>query len=220
MKDIQTIFFDFDGVILESVDIKGWAFGKLFEDAPEYVDEIVAFHYADGGMSRFDKFRYIYKNILRKPLPHKKFEKLCEDFAGLVYNRVLECEFVPGAKKFLQKYYKKIPLYIISGTPQEEIVNIVKAKRLDPYFKDVFGAPTTKGQWAKRIIDERDLDPTEVIFIGDAISDYRAAKENGLFFIARVKNLANNPFNDKKIDFKINDLFELNRFIAYNGLIR
>ena len=68
MKPIDAIFFDFDGVILESVDIKGWAFGKLFESYPEHVDEIVAFHFANGGMSRFDKFRYIYKNILNKKM--------------------------------------------------------------------------------------------------------------------------------------------------------
>lgn len=66
MKPIDAIFFDFDGVILESVDIKGWAFGKLFENYPQHVDEIVAFHFANGGMSRFDKFRYIYKKYLKK----------------------------------------------------------------------------------------------------------------------------------------------------------
>ena len=57
MKDIKAIFFDFDGVILESVDVKGWAFGKPFEAYPQYVDEIVAFHHRNGGMYRFDKFR-------------------------------------------------------------------------------------------------------------------------------------------------------------------
>ena len=57
MKSVDAIFFDFDGVILESVEVKGWAFGRLFENHPEHVDEIVAFHHANGGMSRFDKFR-------------------------------------------------------------------------------------------------------------------------------------------------------------------
>jgi len=66
MKEIQAVFFDFDGVILESVDIKGWAFGKLFEKQhPEHVDEIVAFHHANNGMSRFEKFRNFYKNNFR-----------------------------------------------------------------------------------------------------------------------------------------------------------
>ena len=78
MKKIEAIFLDFDGVILESVEVKGWAFGKLFEDHPEHVDKIVAFHHANGGMSRFDKFRYIYKKMLKEPLPEKQFEALCE----------------------------------------------------------------------------------------------------------------------------------------------
>jgi len=61
---VKQSFLILMGVILESVDIKGWAFGGLFEAYPEYVDEIVIFHHANRGMSRFDKFRYIYKNIL------------------------------------------------------------------------------------------------------------------------------------------------------------
>lgn len=36
MKKFEAIFLDFDGVIHESVDVKGWAFSKLFEDYPEF----------------------------------------------------------------------------------------------------------------------------------------------------------------------------------------
>ena len=57
---INSIIFDFDGVILESVSVKTAAFRQLFSFAPEHVDEIVQYHLDNGGMSRFDKFRYIY----------------------------------------------------------------------------------------------------------------------------------------------------------------
>ena len=45
MKQIDAIFFDFDGVILESMNIKGWAFEKLFEKYPEHIEKIVEFHH-------------------------------------------------------------------------------------------------------------------------------------------------------------------------------
>lgn len=213
MKDIQAIFFDFDGVILESVDIKGWAFGELFEGYPEYVDEIVAFHHANSGLSRFDKFRHIYKNILQKPLSGEEFERLCGDFSKLVYHRVLLCDFVPGAMEFLEKYYDKIPLFVISGTPQEEILKIINVKDLDKYFNAVFGSPTPKGVWVKRMIEEQNLDAKKVIYVGDAISDLNAAKENGLFFIARIKDSENDILKGKKVDARITDLYELDKFI-------
>ena len=39
MKEVEAIFFDSDGVILESIYVKGCAFGKLFGDYPEHVEE-------------------------------------------------------------------------------------------------------------------------------------------------------------------------------------
>ena len=56
---LTDIILDFDGVILESVSVKTEAFRTLFSFVPKHVDEIVQFHIDNGGMSRFDKFRYI-----------------------------------------------------------------------------------------------------------------------------------------------------------------
>ena len=55
---IKAIFFDFDGVILESVSIKGDVFQKLFADYPEHLAEILNYHLENGGVSRYDKFEY------------------------------------------------------------------------------------------------------------------------------------------------------------------
>lgn len=213
MKKVKAILLDFDGVILESVDVKGWAFGKLFENYPEHVDEIVAFHFANGGMSRFDKFRYIYKNFLKEPLPEHKFNELCRKFSALSFERVLNCRFVPGAQEFLEKYHKKTDLYIVSGTPQEEIVRVVEAKGLSKYFKGVHGSPTPKGFWAKEIIEGKQLNVNEVFFVGDAMSDYRAAEDNNIMFVARIME-EKDIFQDKKVYCKVKDLFELDLFLC------
>ena len=217
MKGIQAIFFDFDGVILESVSVKGWAFGKLFERYTEQVDEIVTFHYANGGVSRFDKFRYIYKNILKKELSAVELERLCESFSNLVYKRVLECNFVPGTKAFLDKYYKPISFYIISGTPHEEIVKIVDAKGLSRYFKGVFGSPTGKSEWTKKIICDNHFDQKRVVFVGDTLSDYEAATENGVHFVARIANDNGKLFDGVGIKYFLSDLILLNEKIGQIG---
>jgi len=214
MKPVDAIFFDFDGVILESVDIKGWAFGKLFESYPENVNEIVSFHIANGGMSRFDKFRYIYKNILNKPLLDKEFDSLCLKFSDLVFKRVLKCEFVPGALEFLEKHYKSKNFYIITGTPQEEIEEIVYSRGLGKYFKGVYGSPTDKVFWVKKIITEEKLKRETTIFVGDAMSDYNAAKENHLKFVGRITEDNKDIFKNKSVDYEVCDLFEFDELLT------
>ena len=213
MNKIEAIILDFDGVILESVNVKGWAFGKLFEDYPDHVNDIIDFHYENGGMSRFDKFRYIYKSILQKPLPSIEFERLCKNFSLLVYKRVVESDFVPGAFEFIKKYSVKLSLFIISGTPHDEIAKIVKEKGLDSYFIGVFGSPVSKSAWTRKILEKENLDCRKVLFVGDSMSDYQAAIENCLVFVARFNSNQQDVFRDKKIDYKVSDLFELDMLL-------
>ncbi len=214
MRSIQAVFLDFDGVIIESVDIKGLVFGRLFNQYPEHVDEIVAYHHANGGVSRFEKIRYIYKEILKQQLTEKQFNRLCNDFSRLVFQRVLECDYVPGALEFLDKYCHKVPLFVVSGTPHEEIAEIVKAKKIDNYFRGVFGSPTSKGEWVKKILQEKKTAPQKTLFVGDAMSDYNAALENHVPFVARIKDPEDNIFRDINIETSITDLFSLHELVA------
>lgn len=85
---IRAIIFDFDGVILDSVDIKTKAFARLFEEhGPEVVEQVVADHLAQCGISRFRKFAHIYENILHRPMPDGESERLGEKFSALVLTK-------------------------------------------------------------------------------------------------------------------------------------
>ena len=78
----RAIVFDFDGVIIESFDIKTQAFRELFKDSDK-VDKIVEYHKQNGGVSRYKKFRYIYREILKQPLDDKTFNDLGERFSTM-----------------------------------------------------------------------------------------------------------------------------------------
>lgn len=182
----RAIILDFDNVILESVDAKTDAFRELFSKYPQHVDEIVQFHLDNKGMSRFEKFRYVYKHILRQPLTEQKFQKLCDDFNQLVFQKVLQSPFVPGAKEFIERYWSKCALYVVSATPQEEMHSIVAKLGISRYFKDVLGSPMGKDENTKRVIAEGGYKLKEVLFIGDARHDYEAAIAAGCDFIGRV----------------------------------
>ncbi len=209
MMSIQAAFLDFDGVILESIEVKAWAFKKLFEEYPQQVDKIVSYHMENGGISRFVKIKYIYEKILKQPLSEERFQRLCQKYSDLVFERVLQCEFVKGAKKFLDKHYRQIPLFIVSGTPQEEIREIVERKGLSRYFQGVFGSPNSKDYWVSKILSESQFLGRQTIFIGDAKSDYEAAKHGGCIFFARILPGGEDVFKGKDIDYRIKDLIEL-----------
>jgi len=184
---IKVLIFDFDGVIAESVDVKTQAFRQLFQDNyPSKTKQIVDFHLANGGMSRFDKFRHIYKNILKEELSENLFKALCDRFNRLVVDDVIACPGVKGVNDFLEKYSPKMPMYIVSATPDAEIKEIVAKRSLSKYFLEVFGSPTKKADIIKAILLKHSLTPKEAIFIGDSSNDYQASLEANVFFAARI----------------------------------
>ena len=110
-------------------------------------------------------------------------------------------------------FYKKTNFYIISGTPQDEIEHIVEARGLSKYFHGVYGSPTGKAFWANKIIMQEKLNCETTIFIGDAMSDYEAAKKNGLIFVARINDENSDIFEGKSVDYKVCDLFEFDKLL-------
>jgi len=183
---LKAIIFDFDGVIAESVNVKTQAFRILFKDYPQHLKDIIHFHVKNGGMSRFDKFRHIYKNIIKRPLSEDKFNKLCQQFSNLVVEKVVIAPFVEGAQQLLDKCLGRYKLFVISATPEKEIKNIIKRRNLGRYFVDIFGSPAKKCDLIRNILRNNNYSLEEVVFVGDSVNDFQAAKDAGIFFIARA----------------------------------
>ena len=113
---IRGIAFDFDGVLAESVGVKTKAYARLFEEHGEgVVSRVVDYHLKNGGISRFDKFRVIYREILNKPLSEKKFQTLCDEFSNIVVDEVVAAPWVEGARKFLENNKNRYLFFIVSG---------------------------------------------------------------------------------------------------------
>jgi HAD superfamily hydrolase (TIGR01549 family) len=192
----EAVFFDFDGVILDSVDVKTKAFAKMFREyGPEVEEKVVEYHLDNGGVSRFDKFRYYYKNILYKPINQNEIDELSEQFSRLAVGGVLASPFIPGARKSLEELRNdNVPCYIVSATPHEEINLIVEKKELKGYFKEVHGSPRKKWEICQEIINRKNYNPQNCLFIGDAMSDYEAAQKSDVCFLGIVKEDENPPF--------------------------
>lgn len=210
--------FDFDGVIVESNDLKNQAWGELFAaDYPQHVDEILRFQLENVGLSRYDKFPVIYRDILGIPFPDGEMERLDREFSRLVVDGVLACELVPGARPFLERRQLSYLLYVASATPELEVREIVRRRGLAELFTDVYGSPATKAQILRRIAAENGLTPREVLFVGDARNDLEAAQEADTWFVGRIRNGEPNPFADEIEVPLVEDLAELN--LEWNELV-
>jgi len=209
----DAVIFDFDGVICESIEVKKEAFRKLFQDHPQYLNQIVEYHMINGGISRYEKFKTIYRDFLKLELTEEKSKELGRRFSEYAYDLVLNSEFVRGAFDFLEKYYQKLPLFIVSGTPHEEMELIVKKRDLNKYFKGVYGSPTKKSDLISKILDTYEIEPKKAVFVGDSINDYVGAKDSGAQFIGRVHPNYPNPFEGVEVYQLINDLTELEQWI-------
>ncbi|MEO5359376.1 MAG: HAD-IA family hydrolase [Nitrospirota bacterium] len=186
---INSIIFDFDGVLVESVDIKTRAFARLFEPEGQTVmARVVEFHLQNAGVSRFDKFRYIYEHILERPLTRERFDELCKHFADLVVNEVSQAPYVSGALEFLDNFaISAYKCFVSTATPQAEIEQIISHRHMGKYFKAVHGAPKKKSAIVQEILETHGIAPETAVYVGDAMSDYKAASVNHVPFIARIR---------------------------------
>lgn len=56
---------------------------------------------------------------------------------------------------------------------------------LTKYFLEVFGSPVSKIEAISKTIEKYRIDKDNAIMIGDSLIDYKAAKENDIFFALR-----------------------------------
>lgn len=184
MSKYEAFFFDFDGVLANSVEVKTDAFVKMFEAfGPEIQKKVEEHHRNNGGMSRFDKLNYYYKHYVRRELTEREHTELCDQFSNLVVDEVVKSREIKGATDFIIYFHSLFPCFIISGTPENEMQTIVKRRNISNYFKQVLGSPTDKTKNLSKLLDEYNYNPANCLFFGDSNSDYSAAVSCNVKFI-------------------------------------
>jgi phosphoglycolate phosphatase-like HAD superfamily hydrolase len=209
LRDLATIVFDFDGTILESAGIKTSAFRDIFARYPEHVDAIVAYHRQNAGMGRIEKLRIIYRDILKAPLSPTDEARLGQEFADYVFERVLACPLVPGALECLTWCAERYQLFVASGVPESELRDIVQRRDLAKLFASVYGSPRNKVQILGDIQREHGWERRQMLMVGDALTDSRAAVLAGTAFVGRVAEGDENIFVDQPNLGVVRDLSEL-----------
>ncbi len=216
---IKSIFFDFDGVLAESVHVKTEAFRQMYLPyGKEVADKVVAHHRANGGVSRYEKFRIWNKAFLNEEIDEQRVQELAQQFSNLVVDGVVASTEINGATYFLEKYYQKLQFWIITGTPTIEIEPIVKARNMGKYFIELCGSPTKKPTWTEYLVEKHQLNREEVIFLGDAMSDYKASQHSKLHFALRDYDENKELFKDYKLR-RFVDFYDLEKQLIQSELL-
>ncbi len=193
MSPLRAVILDFDGVLIESNGLKTQAFERVFARFPEHAEHMVAYHHAHVPKSRFAKFAYLATERLGRPANDPVIAELAAAFSMEMMRLIEGCPLVPGAAEFLSTVGARVPLYLASMTPQEELLRILDHRGLAAAFAGVYGCPPWPKAEAIRQILALICTSDGVLFVGDSAGDQKAARETGVEFLARDSGLPFDP---------------------------
>jgi phosphoglycolate phosphatase-like HAD superfamily hydrolase len=186
---IRAIVFDFDGVLVESVDIKLDAYTALFDaEGADMQRRVRDFCAPRLGLSRFRLIDAIYEGVLHTRLSADMRNTLCARFGELVLDRVTAAPLVAGANDFLSRHGGEYQLFVVSGTPQIELQEILRRRHMAGWFQAAFGSPAQKATLLAHLLSSFKLQVDEVVYIGDTDLDWIAVQTLRIPFIWRRRS--------------------------------
>ena len=192
IKSKAFIFWDFDGVIKDSLGIKGDIFANIFMTyGDNFMNRVRNHHYENGGLSRYEKIR----TYLEWTGEVHSVEELATQFSNVAIDAVINSPWVPGVESYLRAKPDSQKYILFSATPQEEIETILLSLELESVFDGVYGSPIDKRESIKKFIEDNNINPYDCIFIGDSMSDLKASITNEVKFILRKHELNADIFN-------------------------
>ena len=176
---IKVIVFDFDGTLIDSNQLKYDAYYKLFP-SDDFHKRIITEVLGE----IFEESRYaILKEIMRRvnSITGNEYEldnrvrELATEYNVIVVDGAKHCKEKPGAKEVLESLSKKYNLYLNSTTPEISLKDIVKHRKWENCFCDIFGYPNDKVSVLLEIIRKETIEPDELLVVGDGKSDRDSA---------------------------------------------
>lgn len=185
----EIIFWDFDGVIKDSVTVKSCAFEQLFLSyGRELAARVRLHHESNGGLSRFDKIPLYLKWTGESPTP-EKVQLFCDRFSVLVLQAVIDSNWVPGVREYLSTHYEEQYFVLVTATPQLEINHILAQLDISHCFREVHGAPNRKTLIIGSTLRRLNYPLDGALMVGDSDTDFDAAIANCVDFLLRRTSL-------------------------------
>lgn len=186
LSELSVIFWDFDGVLMDSNEVRDRGFELVLADFPDReVEQLLSFHQANGGLSRYVKFRYFFEEVRgEESVTDEKIQHWADRFSEIMLQRLKDPELlIDETVSFVRREHENYNMHVVSGSDGEELREICASVGLTPYFKSIHGSPTPKTEIVNNLIAKYQYKHGTSILIGDSINDYDAAKDNDIEFM-------------------------------------
>ncbi len=183
MRFIKTVIFDYDGVLVDSLDscLPRWnKISRELGDASVIDRKLVQREWA-GGWQNF------YSNFMG--VPEEKIPEANDLYRSMVAQESLP-EFFAGISEAVRSLAKRFTLYIISASSTETIEANLKRAGLRQFFLDVHGqdkSPELRKsdpEFVRRPLRGWGVEASNTCTIGDTADEIKAGREAGLRTIA------------------------------------
>jgi HAD superfamily hydrolase (TIGR01549 family) len=184
LKNAKNIFWDFDGVIMDSMPIRNRGFELVLKDYPDYeVEKLMQFHSQNGGLSRYVKFRYFFEEVRSQNITDEEVKVWAARFSEIMLTELTNPSLlIHDSINFIKKNSENYNMHIVSGSDQDELRKICAHVGITEYFISIHGSPTPKKQLVQNLMKKHGYYNDQTILIGDSINDYEAATYNSLSF--------------------------------------
>ena len=147
-------------------------------------DHLVQYHISNGGIGRAIKFRWFIREFLgiNKGV-EEEVSALNREYRKNLWGGLMTCEISPGIHEILASLRKdSAKLFVVSGADQDELREILRARKLASFFDGIYGAPDNKDQILAREIGLGAI-TRPAIFLGDSLYDYEASQRARMDFV-------------------------------------
>jgi HAD superfamily hydrolase (TIGR01549 family) len=219
------LLFDWDGTLVNSLDIKVYHAGLLFAEAFGIdPDEVEAAYRRHSGIPREQLFNAICVDNGLSPLTHELFMQLSKRFSA-VNLEVLSNPRTQGlissdAYQTLEALNEiGYPLYVSSSADPDEVQKAAGALGLAPYFQEIMGSSPgfTKGKpHVEYVLRIHNTLAAKIAFVGDEPADIILGRDAGVTTIAKAGTFSNEDLAKVNPDYIITSLGDLPELLRSN----
>jgi len=167
----KVVIFDFDGVIIDSLEIQKVAYEESYQDvvgeAPARFDEFITYS--------GDSLTNIFKKMNLPPEMIIKYREVSRKRLDLI-------KIYPGVKKMMENLRKnQFKCGLCTGKDRERTIEILKEKELDLYFdvivcSDDVNNPKPHAESLQVCMEKLSVKEEHCLMVGDARNDILCAK--------------------------------------------
>jgi phosphoglycolate phosphatase-like HAD superfamily hydrolase len=205
------LFLDFDGVIMDSMALKLESYLFALSRYDLNPIDLRRVQLRSAGLSRVKTLPLMVQELLGHVMDESELAEAVERFRISDEANRSRMQLLPGALEFLaQAKAWNIPMFILTGTPQEVIEETLRHFDLNRFFEMVLGSPPDKTTHLLEHTQTVLGGPQACLFVGDSPMDQAAAKAAQVPFAGLAAEKQDmDAFDPNYLSKRLNSLLDL-----------